>query len=178
MPKVDRRKSLGVIRYADDFVVLHQHREIVQKCQLLVNEWLAQMGLELKSSKTRLSHTLHPTDEGHVGFEFLGFNVRQFKVGKYTSNRGYKTIITPSANALKAHTRKVGDIIEKHKNAPKAALISKLKPVIRGWCNYHRACSAKKTFVKADFITYQQLRGWAMFRHSTNQRRRHKADGE
>jgi RNA-directed DNA polymerase len=178
MPKVDRRKSLGVIRYADDFVVMHQDREIVQKCQLLVAEWLAQMGLELKPSKTHLIHTLHPTNEGHVGFDFLSFKVRQFKVGKHTSKRGYKTIITPSAKALKAHTRKVGDIIERHKNAPKIALISKLKPVIRGWCNYHRGCSSKKTFIKADYITYQQLRGWAMFRHSKNQRRRHKADGE
>jgi RNA-directed DNA polymerase len=157
---------------------MHQDREIVQKCQLLVAEWLAQMGLELKPSKTHLIHTLHPTNEGHVGFDFLSFKVRQFKVGKQTSKRGYKTIITPSAKALKAHTRKVGDIIERHKNAPKIALISKLKPVIRGWCNYHRGCSSKKTFIKADYITYQQLRGWAMFRHSKNQRRRHKADGE
>ncbi len=86
----DQPPTLGVIRYADDFVVLHQDREIVQKCQLLIAEWLGQMGLSLKPSKTRLSHTLHPTDEGHVGFDFLGFNVRQFKVGKHTSKRGYK----------------------------------------------------------------------------------------
>ncbi|MGI2908620.1 hypothetical protein [Tolypothrix sp. VBCCA 56010] len=39
--------------------MLHQHREIVQKCQLLVAEWLAQMGLELKPSKTRFSDSGH-----------------------------------------------------------------------------------------------------------------------
>jgi len=30
------------------------------------------MGLELKPSKTRITHTLHP-DEGQVGVDFLGF---------------------------------------------------------------------------------------------------------
>jgi len=159
-----RRSTLGVIRYADDFVVLHEDQAVVQKCMQITAEWLRGMGLELKPEKTRLSHTLIE-EGGKVGFDFLGFTIRQFKVGKYVVKQGFQTIITPSKEALKAHTKKIGTIIEEHKSLPKEALISKLNPVIRGWCNYHKSQCSKLTFSKADNITYQQLRGWAVTRH-------------
>ncbi|MEG4914151.1 MULTISPECIES: group II intron reverse transcriptase/maturase [unclassified Microcoleus] len=161
MGKKDKRSSLGVVRYADDFVVLHEDIAIVQKCQQITVDWLKDMSLELKPEKTPITHTLNTT----TGFNFLGFNIRQFEVGRNASKRGYKTIITPSKEALKLQTSKIGIIIEGHKNAPKAALISRLNPVIRGWCNYYRGQSSKDTFQKADFITYKQLRGWASCRH-------------
>src|SRR5262249_3172937 len=47
-----------LIRYADDFVVLHPDVEVVRQCQQVLSEWLREMGLELKPSKTRLGHTL------------------------------------------------------------------------------------------------------------------------
>jgi RNA-directed DNA polymerase len=161
MGKKDKRSSLGIVRYADDFVVLHEDSAIIQKCQQITADWLKDMGLELKPEKTQITHTLNT----NTGFNFLGFNIRQFEVGKNASQRGYKTIITPSKEALKSHTSKIGTIIEEHKNAPKAALISRLNPVIRGWCNYYRGQASKDTFQKADFITYKQLRGWASRRH-------------
>ncbi len=45
------------------------------------------MGLELKPSKTRLSHTLHNVGSEKAGFDFLGFNIRQYKAGKYTCGK-------------------------------------------------------------------------------------------
>ena len=39
------------------------------------------MGLELKPSKTRITHTLQH-DHEEVGFDFLGFHIQQFPVGK------------------------------------------------------------------------------------------------
>jgi RNA-directed DNA polymerase len=59
------------------------------------------MGLELKPSKTKITHTLHEY-QGQVGFDFLGWTIRQFPVGKtHTAKNprgkplGFKTIITP-----------------------------------------------------------------------------------
>jgi hypothetical protein len=43
-----------VIRYADDFVVLHPDREVIRRCHQLAQEWLARPGLELKPGKTRV----------------------------------------------------------------------------------------------------------------------------
>ena len=47
------------------------------------------MGLELKEAKTRFTHTLAAKEEcnGNVGFDFLGFTIRQFPVGKYKSKK-------------------------------------------------------------------------------------------
>ncbi|MCA1995430.1 MAG: reverse transcriptase N-terminal domain-containing protein, partial [Coleofasciculus sp. S288] len=56
--KVSKRPPI-LIRYADDFVVVHEDIEIVQKCQQVIQTWLSNMGLELKPSKTRLCHTLN-----------------------------------------------------------------------------------------------------------------------
>ncbi|MGE5657121.1 MAG: group II intron reverse transcriptase/maturase [Actinomycetota bacterium] len=162
--KRDLMKQLSVIRYADDFVILHPDQSIVQRCQQITAEWLKDVGLELKPEKTRLSHTLTPTEKGNVGCNFLGFTVRQFDVGKYVSKQGFKTIIAPSREAVRSHTRKIGIIINQHKSAPKRALIAKLNPMIRGWSNYQRGQCSKETFCKCDYITYQQLRGWAVRR--------------
>ena len=168
--KRDLMKQLSVIRYADDFVILHPDKTVVQRCQQITAEWLKDMGLELKPEKTKLSDTLNLTEEGNVGFNFLGFTIRQFNAGKYVSKQGFKTIITPSKEAAKSHLQKVGSLIQRHKTAPKQALIARLNPVIRGWSNYQRGQCSKETFQYCDYITYQQLRGWAVSRHSGKQR--------
>ena len=66
-----------------------------------IQEWLKGMGLELKDAKTRFAHTLETKEEcnGNVGFNFLGFTIRQFPVGKYKSRKLYKTIINPAKTA-------------------------------------------------------------------------------
>ena len=84
-----------MIRYADDLVILHPELETLQTLHLKTESWLADMGLNLKAAKTRITHTLYE-HEGNVGFDFLGFNVRQYPSGKYYSRRGYKTLTKPS----------------------------------------------------------------------------------
>jgi uncharacterized protein (DUF2237 family) len=73
--------SLSIIRYADDFVILHKDIERIIQCREIIENWLKELGLELKPSKTRISHTLYEY-EGSTGFDFLGFNIRQYEVGK------------------------------------------------------------------------------------------------
>ena len=161
------RKSLSLIRYADDFVIIHEDLNVVKKSQEIIAEWLNDMGLELKPSKTKLTHTLNEI-EGNVGFEFLGFHVQQYKVGNYrsanTSNGkplGFKTLITPSKVKIKTHLDKIAEVVDSHKTAPQAALISRLNPIIRGWSNYYSTVVSKKTFNKVDQLTYDKLRAWA-----------------
>ncbi|MHC5763825.1 group II intron maturase-specific domain-containing protein, partial [Nostoc sp.] len=102
------------------------------------------MGLELKPSKTRLTHTLNKYGSEEPGFNFLGFNIRQFPAGKYKSGKStngdsllFKTIITPSKAKQKVHYKRISEVIEAHKSAPQSALISHLNPIIRGWANYY-----------------------------------------
>ena len=167
--KTIKRQSLSLIRYADDFVILHKDINVIQECQKIIANWLSDIGLELKPSKTRLTHTLDKHD-GNVGFEFLGFHIQQHKVGNYrsASNRygvlGFCTLITPSQLKLKEHLKNLAEVIDTHKTAPQAALISKLNPIIKGWSNYYSTVSSKNTFSKADMLTYSKLRAWAKSR--------------
>ena len=45
---VARRNAAQLIRFADDFVILHEDLEVIQQCQIIISEWLKELGLELK----------------------------------------------------------------------------------------------------------------------------------
>jgi RNA-directed DNA polymerase len=129
------------------------------------------MGLELKPSKTRIAHTLKQHN-GVAGFDFLGFNVRQFPVGKTHSGKntykvllGFKTLTQPSQEAIRRHSQVLRDEIRRHQNAPQAALIARLNPIIRGWTNYYATGASKKTFSDMQHLTFLKLRRWAKRRH-------------
>src|SRR5262249_4900674 len=47
-----------LVRYADDLVVFHPTEKGVEKAREVLETWRADMGLELKPSKTRIAHTL------------------------------------------------------------------------------------------------------------------------
>jgi len=172
--KRNNRQALNLIRYADDFVIIHEDLNVVKKCQEIIADWLSDMGLELKPSKTKLTHTLNKID-GNVGFEFLGFHIQQHKTGNYRCAKnghgkllGFNTLITPSKAKIKTHLVKIAKVIDTHKTAPQAALISKLNPIIRGWSNYYSTVVSKKTFSKVDSLTYDKLRAWARTRGKGN----------
>ncbi|MBR8841051.1 MAG: group II intron reverse transcriptase/maturase [Stigonema ocellatum SAG 48.90 = DSM 106950] len=161
-----------LIRYADDFVILHEDITVVNRCRDIISEWLADYGLELKSSKTRLTHTLQTIEREKPGFNFLGFNIRQFPVGKHHTgkntngeNLGFKTIISPSQEKVQAHYDHLAKEIDAHKAAPQAALIKRLNPIIRGWANYFATVISKEIFATLDDLVYRKLVSWAKFRH-------------
>jgi len=172
--KSGKRKTkdeLSIIRYADDFLIIHPCLEIILKAKEQIGIWLKDIGLEIKPSKTKITHTLEEY-EGNIGFNFLGFTIRQFKVGKYHSGKnngkllGFKTIIKPSKEKSLKHHKQLRDEIRKHKGTSQQALISKLNPIITGWCNYNRTICAKKEFSKQDYLLWFTLWSWAKRRHS------------
>jgi RNA-directed DNA polymerase len=160
-----------LVRYADDFVILYSDKAELQKAAERVTAWLADMGLQLSQKKTRITHTLD-TCEGSVGFDFLGFTVRQYRVGKTHTGKdthkrslGFKTLIRPSKEAIKRHTQEIGRKLKELKNAPQAAVISELNPIIRGWCNYHRWVRCRKAFKVCQLNAFKQLARWEHTRH-------------
>ncbi|MEO1181797.1 MAG: group II intron reverse transcriptase/maturase, partial [Cyanobacteria bacterium J06636_28] len=158
----DQRPML--VRYADDLVALHKDLGVVQASQQFLSEWLSGIGLELKPSKTRITHTLVP-HEGQVGFDFLGYEVRQYPVGKTHSKQGFKTFIKPSKEAKLGHSYRIREVVKAHKAASQAALIDRLNPIIRGWANYFSNVCSKSTYSSMDALMYQKLRAWARRRH-------------
>lgn len=166
-----------LIRYADDFVVLHADLTIVQQCQQMLSEWLTPMGLTLHPSKTRITHTLHSQD-GNRGFDFLGFTVRQFPAGKhhtahnaYGTPLGFKTLIQPSQVSIQRHQEKLKQIIQRHQSATQSQLINALNPVIIGWSNYFSTVVSSHAYQRLDHWLYFQLKNWATHRHPRKSQR-------
>lgn len=165
------RSTPNIIRYADDFVVLHKDIEIVKQCKSLIETWLKDIGLELKPEKTRISHSLEEY-EGNTGFDFLGFHIQHYYAGKYKSGKsskreslGHKLVIKPSKQSIKKHLKKIEDVINKHRASKTDKVISLLNPIIRGWCNYFRGVNSSETFKLLNHLTYLKLRRWAKRRH-------------
>lgn len=163
--------KIQLIRYADDFVILHEDKTRVEEAKALIIQWLAPLGLELKSSKTRLVHTLYEV-EGETGFDFLGFRVRQYRAGKHRTGiwrkgypLGFKTFITPSKTGIKRHYDQLAKVVDSHKCKTQAELINTLNPMIRGWCNYYARAVSKRVFTRLGHLLYQKLRAWARRRH-------------
>jgi RNA-directed DNA polymerase len=174
----DKLKSISLIRYADDFVILHEDLEVIKLCKSEIEKWLSDYGLELKSSKTRVAHTLNKLEDKESGFNLLGFNIRQFPAGKHSSGKkskigllGFKTIITPSKESQKRHYRKVAEVIDKSRGINQAALIKKLNPIIRGWCNYFATVISQKVCERLWHLVVWKLLKWGRHRHRNKGRR-------
>ena len=166
--KRDKRSSLNFVRYADDFVIIHEDLNVIEKCKEIIAGWLSGIGLELKPSKTRICHTLKNLNEEKAGFDFLGFTIRQFPVGKHHNGRlgtGYKTIVKPSEEKVKLHYQKIADTITALNSTKQSDLISILNPIIRGWCNYYASVCSKEIFSDLKDMVQKRLFRWAKRRH-------------
>ena len=73
-----------IVRYADDFVILHYKLSVITECQKLVSQWLAEIGLQIHPAfgKTRIAHTLNKHNGQEAGFNFLSANFRQYRIYK------------------------------------------------------------------------------------------------
>jgi RNA-directed DNA polymerase len=104
--------------------------------QQLLRMWLAEIGLTLHETKSHIRHTLEGEDPG---FEFLGFHIRQYRVGKLQSGQrpggqrlGYKTLIKPAKANIQEHLAELGRIIRRSRALPQGEMIRQLNPTIRG----------------------------------------------
>lgn len=155
-----KRTALGIIRYADDFVIIHRNLDIIKTVITETKTWLAQIGLAISEEKSALRLASQ-------SFKFLGFQVAY--VRNKIQNK-YRVRITPNKDNVKRLILKTKNIIQNNKAASAYELIGKLRPVLLGWANYFQFCECKETFSKVDNIIYQQIRPW-VFRRAVRQGR-------
>lgn len=156
-----KRKALGIVRYADDFVLIHRNKEILEVCIAETRKWLSDVGLSISEEKSALR-------DAREGFLFLGFQIIQ--VRKRTVGR-YKVKIHPSKRSQQNLLEKVGNIIRKSKSVNSYDLINSLRPVIIGWANYFKYSECKQDFHKLTNAIFEKLRAWVFRRDTRNGRR-------
>ena len=144
-----RSRKVNLVRYADDFIITGESREVLEDIKADLIPFLTERGLELSEEKTLITHI----DDG---FDFLGFNIRKYKG---------VLLIKPSEKALKKFAKATHEIIYSMRSRKQADVIEKLNRMIAGWVNYYRYVSSKKAFWRLDHTIFLQLRRWAIRRH-------------
>ena len=119
IPKGNYRMS----RYADDFLIFAKTKEDIEKVPKLLENYLNERGLILSEEKTKITHLSE-------GFNFLGFNFKQYKDGI--------SRIRPSKDSLKKFKQEVDYIFKSSYGHNVGVLIHRLNPLIRGTANYWR----------------------------------------
>lgn len=111
---VKRRRvsSINTIRYADDFAILHENELVIKSCKEFIKIYFASIGLKLKESKTKIQHTLNKFEGEKPGFDFLGFNIKQYKISQYHIRKTkaalkYRTLIRPSKDKVIKHFKNI-----------------------------------------------------------------------
>jgi len=160
------RGQIRIIRYADDFVVMHENKKVIEDSKLIIASWLKERGLELSEEKTKIVHSTE-------GFNFLGFNCRHYenettgyRARKFANKQGFKLLIKPSKKSIATHSDKIKEVLRGMKAATQEQIIWKLNPIIKGWANYYRSCVASETFNKLDYLMWEKLWTWAKRRHN------------
>ncbi|MFB2891415.1 group II intron reverse transcriptase/maturase [Aerosakkonemataceae cyanobacterium BLCC-F50] len=95
--------KLGVVRYADDFIVTARDKGSLEKVQIQIQQWMKSRGLELSSQKTVITSMSD-------GFDFLGFNLRHYSG---------KLLTKPSKKKVLAFCKRIGK--ERHCHDHKTA---------------------------------------------------------
>ncbi len=141
--------KLGVVRYADDFIVTARDKENLTVAQNLIKAWLSERGLEFSSEKTIITSM-------EDGFDFLGFNSRHYDG---------KLLIKPSKKKVLAFCKRIGEEVKSLNGAEQEVLIKKLNPILRGFANYYKGVVSKETFGYISHRVWQYLWRWAKRRH-------------
>ncbi|WP_228059156.1 group II intron reverse transcriptase/maturase [Nostoc sp. LEGE 06077] len=141
--------KLGVVRYADDFIVTARDKSCLEIAQIQIQQWLSKRGLELSSEKTLITSM-------EDGFDFLGFNHRHYNG---------KLLIKPSKKKVLDFCKRIGKEIKAMNGSEQEKVIQKLNPILRGFANYYKGVVSKETFAYVKSRTWEYLWRWAKRRH-------------
>ncbi len=128
--------GIEMVRYADDFVVLCRTREAAEAALSLIQKWVAEAGLTLHPTKTRI------VDSRVDSFAFLGY---EFRGEKHWPR---KKSLQKLKDSLRRRTRRsTGQSLQ--------CVIVQLNQTLRGWFGYFQHSSNRTVYQDID----QWLRG-------------------
>jgi len=153
----DRRQQISIIRYADDFVIIHPSLQVIQLTKHFVNSWLVNnVGVELSEKKTSIVDSAN-------GFTFLGFQFISLR--NNSSESGWKIRASVSRKAKTRLLDKVKSVLA-HKSWSQEQIIRRLNPIVVGWCNYYCVHECAKDFKQVELRIFEKLNHWVIRRKS------------
>jgi RNA-directed DNA polymerase len=128
--------GFAMARYADDFVILCRSREDAERALALVEAWVAENGLTLHPTKTRI------VDARTEGFDFLGYHFRgALRLPREKSLKKLKDTVRAKTRRAHGHSMEF--------------ICASLSATLRGWFTYFRHCHG---------TVFRDLDGWIRMR--------------
>ena len=146
----DIRRKIITIRYADDYVVISNSKQILERIYSIMEKYFSKIGLQFNQSKTRII-------KRSEGFDFLGFHFIKYP-------HSYLKVI-PSRESQRKVKSSIKTLLSAFKQAKIDAIIYRLNLIIRGWAMYYRYCNSINTFSALDFIVLRWVWMWCKRRH-------------
>ena len=137
--------KITLVRYADDFCIFCETQEDALIAKEQINNWLNTRGLQISDEKTKIVHITE-------GFDFLGFNIRQYKVNN--TRTGYKLLIKPSKEFVKKCKQDIREVFLNNVGNSVDNLIGKINSIIRGKANYMNKVVSKEVFSYLDYYLF------------------------
>ena len=169
-----------VVRYADDFVILHPDPAKLYLIIEEVKKWLSKTGLQINEEKSTIRHSLDEVQGNSPGLTFLGFYICQLKAGvgqtawignQYgRSQLGFYLQKIPDKSRVQRHIDRLRDIVKSYETKSQTALIQKINPIIRGWANYYVFSDNMRAFAKVDKVMVYRLLKWGYNKHPTKKK--------
>ncbi len=133
MDRAMEAEGYGLVRYADDSVVMCRTQAEAERALARIRELIESRGLMLHSEKTKLVDATAPG-----GFDFLGYH---FECGKrYPRKKSLRKL----KDAVRERTRRSNGHSLVH-------IIESLNPILRGWFGY---------FKHSNSYTFKLVDGW------------------
>ncbi len=127
-------RGLHFVRYADDCVIAVGSSAAANRVMHTITSWIEKkLGLKVNMTKTKVTRPLN--------LKYLGFGFRKDK-------GGWKA--RPHQESVQRFVRKLKSLTKRSWSVSMDYRIEKLNQVIRGWINYYRIGSMKKTLSRID----------------------------
>lgn len=141
----------GLVRYADDFVILSSDLSTSLK-EFVERKLEGWMGLRINREKTRC---VNIKEEGER-LDFLGYSLRY---DRDVRGRSWKYLnVFPSPKSLKRERAKLRDMTDKRQCfTPVPELIERINRQLKGWANYYAYGYPRKAFRGINHYTRQRL---------------------
>jgi RNA-directed DNA polymerase len=142
-------------RCAEDFLITGRSTGFLeQEAHPLVEQCLAERGLERSREQTRVTHS-------EAGFDFRGTRGRQY--------RG-KRLCPPAKKNGRTCLDTLRGLVKRHQHAITGNGSMQLHPVMRGWAQYHQPGASTRTVAQVDQQIFPLLWQWARRRHPRTSR--------
>jgi len=161
--------NLGIkcIRYADDFIILARSKHVINNyVKPEIIKFLKERGLNLNNTKTKI-FSIKSRELNYLGFTFKYRDNWKIKYAMIKERLGKKEGIAlyPTKSNLFKIMDKIKYIIKINQNVTAYELISKLNPVIRGWCSYYNVGNSSRFKNRLRQFIFRRIMKWAIKKH-------------